>query len=295
MKRCVMISAIVAAAGATAMAQDGSNIQADAAANSLALLGVQDTPTGFGNAVGGGQDSAGGSEVNAMWGTISGGKLLLSVTGNLEANFNKLWIFFDAVAGGENTLLNDNVDGGFGEINNMAGLTFDTGFEPDHFLRMEVGGGFGGIRFGDLIDNTGGDVWTFNGTGDLPLATGVGGFGIVSGWNNANILGVDGASAAGALTADLGWEFEIDLMAAFGIADASAIGVSVILSNDNGGFLSNQVLGETGVGGAGNLGGGAGVNFNQYLGNQFAVVVPTPGAFALLGLGGLAAARRRRG
>ena len=285
MKTVATVAVLAATAGLASAQIDGVDVGAG-----RSLLGVQDTFTEFGNAVGGGQDSAGGSEANSLWASLSGGTLEIGIAGNVEGNFNKIWIFLDAVAGGENVLANDNVDGGFGEINAMAGLTFDAGFEPA--IRAEVGSGFFGIRYADLIDNTGGDIFTGGGPGDLPLAGAAGGFGITSGWDNSNVLGVDGASAAGALTATTGFEFSIDMLAAFGEIP-SQVGISVIISNDNGGFLSNQVLGETGIGGGGNLGGGANVNFNNIAGNQFAVI-PAPASMALLGMGGLVAARRRR-
>lgn len=251
-------------------------------------LAVQDTATQFGDATGGGQDSAGGSELNAAYGYIDGGILYLGLTGNLEGNFNKMWIFIDAVAGGENTLAGDNVDGGFNEINSL-GYTFDAAFEPDHGIRLEVGGGFLGIRGFDLIDNTGGDIWTAGGTGDLPLSTGVGGFGVQTGWDNSNTLGVTGSDASGALSATTGIEFAIDMAAFFG-ATPGSVKVMAVISNDNGGFTSNQVLG--GVGGANNLGGAP--NFENIAGDQFFTVIPAPASVALLGLGGVAALRRRR-
>ena len=70
----------------------------------------------------------------------------------------------------------------------------------------------------------------------------------------------------------------------------SSVGVSVFISNDAGGFVSNQVLG--GIGGADNLGNG--IDFNNIDGDQFFTVVPAPASAALIGLGGLVATRRRR-
>ncbi len=286
MKMFAKAFAIVAIAAAPVAAQpiDGQMVGGT-------LLATQDTPTGFGNAVGGGQDSAGGSELNQMFGSISGGTLNLGLTGNLEGNFNKLWIFFDAVPGGENVLANDNNDGGFNEINNLAGLTFDNGFEPDHGIRIEIGGGFYAIRQFDLLDNTAGDIATGGGPGDLPLNAVAGGFGTTVGWDNSNVLGVDGASAANAATATKGWEFAIDLNSFFGTL-TNSIGVSAFVSNDGGSFLSNQVL--PGIGGGPNLEGPANVNFNNIPGNQFATIVPEPATLSLLGLGAIALIRRRR-
>ena len=46
----------------------------------------------------------GGSELDAAYARVSGGRLYLMLTGNHESNFNKLDVFIDSVVGGENTL-----------------------------------------------------------------------------------------------------------------------------------------------------------------------------------------------
>jgi hypothetical protein len=283
----VLAAALLALAPtfAHAVVLDGANIPGEG----LTLRATQDTPTGFGNATGGGQDSAGGSELNALYADIDGGVLTIGITGNLEGNFNKFFLFIDAVPGGENVLANDNVDGGFNEINNMAGLAFAGGATMDHGLRFEIGGGFYGVRQFDLINNTGGDVATGGGPGDLPLA-GVGSGGITVGWNNSNVLGVDGASAAGALSATTGWEISIDLVQAYGFSQGD-INLAMVVTNGDAGFLSNQSL--PGLNGAGNLGSGNGQTLPIV--TVPGSPVPEPGAVALCGLAmaGLASIRRQ--
>lgn len=289
MRKCMMIGASLALVAGSASAQvDGQNV-----GDGLTLRAVQDQATSFGNATGGGQDSAGGGELNALYGDISGGMLNLGITGNIEANFNKFFIFFDTKSGGENVAQSDNVSGGFNSINGLAGLTWDAAFSPDYALVLEVGGGFGSIRYADLQANTGGDVWTFSGPGDLPLVNAAGGFGITAGWDNSNVLGVDGSDASGALTATTGFEFVIDMAVAFGDGSLSSLAVSAFYANGDANFLSSQLLGESNSGTSGNLGPAADIDFNNIAGNQF-VVIPAPGSAALLGLGGLLAARRRR-
>lgn len=289
MKYVKCSAAVVAMCAGAAFAQlDGMNIGAG-----MTLLGVQDTPTGFGNATGGGQDSAGGGELDSMWASLGGGTLNVSIAGNIEGNFNKMLIFLDTKAGGENTLLGDNVMGGFNEINNMAGMTFDAGFSPDYAVQFEIGAGFFSVRMADLQGNTGGDIWTGGGPGDLPMVNAAGGFGVTFGWDNSNVLGVDGASAAGALTATTGFELSFDTLTSFGDGALSTVGMMAIYGNSGLDFMSNQVLGDAGLGGAGNLGNVSQFDFGSVAGNQFSVI-PAPASMALLGIGGLAAIRRRR-
>ncbi|MEO0515182.1 MAG: PEP-CTERM sorting domain-containing protein [Planctomycetota bacterium] len=284
-------SVALAGGASAAITLDGQGIPSEG----LALLATQSDPTTFGDAVGGGQDSAGGGELNQIFGGFDAmtGKIELGITGNVEGNFNKLWVFFDAVAGGENVLLNDNADGGFGEINNMAGLTFDAGFTADHGLRFEVGDGFFGVNRFDLIDNTGSSVVSGGGPGDLPLSDGNAGGDVVVGWDNSNVLGVDGASAAGAATATTGIELSIDVAALFGAAQ-SDVNIAVFYGNGDGSFISSQVLAPSATGD--NLGTSSAIDFSGIAGNQFVTIsnVPEPASLALVALGGVAMLGRRR-
>lgn len=290
-------SAVVTCAliSSAALAQfDGVNIQSDAALGGYSLLATQNTQTQFGNAAGGSQNSGGGSELNGMWAGISGGNLLLSLSGNLEANFNKMWIFLDARVDGENVLDNLNQDGGFNEIQNFAGMRFDAGFSPETALRFEVGDGFLGIRYADLASNVGGDILTAGGTGSLPLNNAVGNFGVTVGWDNTNGAGVDGgngfiADPGVALTADTGFELSIPLNFLGEVVDQVCI--AAMISNGDGGFLSNQVL--PGIGGGDNLGFPGAVDFHNIAGDQFACI-PEPTSLGLLLVGVAAGLIRRR-
>lgn len=274
--------ALTLAGLAQAATLDGANIPSEG----LTLRATQDTPTQFGNSSGT-QGSNGGSELNQLFADLDGTTLKLGITGNLEGNFNKFFIFFDGVAGGESVLANDNVDGGFNEINNMAGLAFAGGASMDHGLRFEVGGGFYGVRKFDLIDNTGSDVVTGPGFGSLPISN-VGSGGVLVGWDNGNTMGVDGGSAAGAATATTGFELSIDLATFFGEIPSS-VGVSMIITSGDAGFLSNQSL--PGLAGAGNLGSGAG----DTLPVLTLVAIPEPTSALLVGvaLAGFAARHAR--
>lgn len=291
MKSFLVISALALSAGA-ALAQSGSNIQADAATLGAPLVSVQLNGTQFGNSSGT-QNSNGGSELNAAWGNIAAGKLNLLMTGNLEANYNKMWIFFDDGSAGVNQLAGGYSDGGFNEINNMTGLRFDNGFNASRGMRLEVGPGFLGIRGFTLNGAPGYDIFTAGGPGSLALSNVVGANGVNLGWDNSNALGVDSGSAAGALSASTGWNFSIDLATYFGNAGLSSVKVMAFITSGDAGFASNQFLGSLPAG-YGNLGGLGGHDFNNDVGEQFFTIVPAPGAISLLGLAGLAAARRRR-
>jgi len=291
MKTIVSLLAVVGIAGIAA-AQSGSGIQAQAAGAGAPLLAVQGNATQFGDSSGT-QASNGGSELDAAWGTISGGDLNLFLTGNLEGNFNKMWVFFDSGAGGVSQLAGGYSDGGFNEINNMTGLTFDAGFTPERGIRLEVGGGFLGVRGFTLDGAAGYDVFTSGGFGTLPLSNIAGASGVNFGWDNSNAVGVTGGSAAGALTADSGLAFNIDLATYFGNGSINEVRVMAFITSGDAGFASNQFLGSLPAG-FGNLGGLGQTNLGNFDGNQFFTVVPAPGAAALLGLGGLMIARRRR-
>ncbi len=99
-------------------------------------------------------DWAYGSEINNMRVFLDepNNKLWVFLAGNMEGNFNKLVMFFDSQPGGQNVIRDDNVDISFNAINNMAGITFDAGFEPDYWMDFNQGvdGGTGALqRFAD--------------------------------------------------------------------------------------------------------------------------------------------------
>ncbi len=80
---------------------------------------------------------------------VPNSKLYLFIGGNLELNFNKLNLFFDVQPGGQNVLRDDNVDISFNGLNSMAGVTFDSAFEPDYWMNINRGvdGATGDVLF----------------------------------------------------------------------------------------------------------------------------------------------------
>ncbi|MBL8764932.1 MAG: hypothetical protein JNM07_11745 [Phycisphaerae bacterium] len=145
-----MTAAMLAAAAGTAMA----NPTVDGVLNSgegYTLVAVQTNGTQFGDSNLAQQFGANGSEIGATYAVISGGRLYLMFTGNLESNYNKLEVFFDCTSGGQNTLRGDNVDLDYNGLNRMGddgssggnGLKFDSPFEADYWLGVTIGGGGG--------------------------------------------------------------------------------------------------------------------------------------------------------
>ena len=282
------------------------------------------------------QGNLGGSELDAAYAKVEDGRLFLMFTGNHEPNFNKLDIFIDSVAGGENTLSAtpdyDFFDpggcggGGCWISTNLNGLTFDAGFEADYHLFSRWGGGPSAYE-ADFVNRQGG------GSASVPGSTGVGSApaGLVStgsipagnvgpnasgtalsqnldfAINDNNALGVLGGTAAADPGGGRGRHDRDGILHRSGRhrnpAHGDAILISAMINNGDHNFLSNQILGGLpapqgnlgGDGGGGFIGDLAGVDFNQFGGDQyFRVIVPEPSSLVLLGLGALALLRRRR-
>ena len=290
MKRLLYIATSVLAvscfaipAGAISLTLDGANIPSEPWVAGD-LKATQLNPTGYGDS-GGGVAGGGGSELNRLWSNFDTTTRILSIgiTGNVEVNFNRLYILFDAEAGGENVLAADNVDGAPGT--GIAGLanrfTFPGGVTMDHGLMIAVNNANAGfapvdthyVNFFNLITNTVSLVETGPpGIASFPFVNVGGANGIHVGWDNSNALGVTVADASTANTATSGFEIAIDTTIAFpGIQNE--VKMVAYISGDNGSSLSNQSLPSFPAGTV-NLGGGS-YTYPQVI-TQFIGTPPPP-------------------
>ena len=243
------------------------------------------------------------SELDAAYASVEGGTLYLMLTGNLQNNFNRLNIFIDSQAGGQNVLQNNANFGGTNPENDNwagkhAGMTFDSGFEADYMLILRNGNS-GGNRFDIDYAVGGGGLGNFVAAGNVfgGSLTGANASALSNGigvaFNNSNVGGVlDGTGAANqaaALAVTTGVELAIPLSTIGN--PVGAFKISAMINGANHDYLSTQFL--SGVpAGTGNLGGDgaggftgslSGIDLNQVAGNQYFRVVPEPASLVMLG------------
>jgi hypothetical protein len=198
-----------------------------------------------------------------------------------------------------------------------GGSVLDPLFNPDLALEINAAGGID--YFVNIIDLTlpnDGDpdidrFLGFNAIGgsptsnnysrvDVDSAKGHGGP-VVHAFDNSNVLGVSDSSAAAALTATTG--LELLLSAEFLASDPGhSIKGLAFITNGGGEYLSNQFLGQAGLGSsaepgsAGGIGGLPLFDAREFAGNQFFVIsIPEPGGLSLVGcVASLWLSRKRR-
>lgn len=320
---------LLAVAGTAASAEAAIVVDGTLDAAYGAAKAVQAVQTQFGNASDP-NGTGGGGELNAGYAVVRGNRLFVTLTGNQEGNFNKVSVFIDSVAGGENTL-DGSLAYDFGDVSsNFGGLTFDSGFEADYHLFGRWGGGAYELDIANRAGSTPGSELGNSGVATTGAGGGVqsgsilaggtattgaeaGGFltrDVPFGFNNTNTGGVgEGAAAAdqaAAAAVTTGLEFSIALADLGNPGIGDEIKIHAAYGNGDNNFHSNQILGslaapQSNLGGDGGgtfTGNLSGIDFNQFAGDQFfSVVVPEPASAAVLLAAAAAAltARRRIG
>jgi len=263
---------------------------------------TQTINTGFGDSTVGNGTSAGGSELDAGYGVVSGGNLNLFLSGNLEDNGNGLNVYVDDGRVGQGVLAVPAT----GRLVNANGSAFSPGFLATFAMDASDSSTAATIEEYTL---TAPGVLSGGPVGSIPLTGGVGsgkpGVSTI-GWNNTNIstmgLGAPNAAAnqANADAVATGFEISIPLSVL-----GNPTGPLLVLADINGNpdnFLSNQFLPGLPVGTA-NVGGGGpfsvtGVdgafNFANTPGEFFTVAVPEPASMCLVGGAAMMLCIRRR-
>ncbi len=241
-------------------------------------LAIQTVNTGFGDNF---------SEWNAAYAYVRNGRLHLMLTGNLEANYNKLEIFIDSTNAVATNVLET---AGNDESGVMNGLVFDAGFSPDYHLIARRGSG---NRFDLDIANLAtkafsyhGDVFGGSMEGSAMTGSGAGNASPIGiAYDNGNTAGVTGGDTAADTEAAAAVTTGLELSIALSDLGnpSGSIRLAVMQNSSSHNYLSNQILGglpapqgNLGGDGAGNFTGSlAGIDFNNFAGEQFfTVAVP---------------------
>jgi hypothetical protein len=221
------------------------------------------------------------NELNAAYTCITNGRLYLMLTGNIENNWNKLEIFFDSTDAVQTNVL-DTVDWEGGQ--NLDGLTFDVGFEPDYHCFFRRGDGqayFNLINLATEDDSSFDSLFAEEGS----ATTGIGNannYALKIAYTNANTGGVTNGTAAAAdqhwTNSLYGLELSIDLR---DLGDPSGtVKIAAVINNGDRNYLSNQMLAGLPAG-TDSLGGDMvggwdgdlnGIDFTALAGDQFAGV-----------------------
>lgn len=295
---CSIAALVVASAfgaPASAVSLDGSIV-----GDNYSTRALQTIQTGFGG---------GFNELAGAYARVQGGNLNIAITGKIES-FNKLMLFIDTGAGGENVLTQSTGSGGNnvasdGWADKMGGFAFDNSVSPNYLL-LSRAGNFGGDKFDfnfSTVGSTAVDEETFDifGGSQTGSNASVGASGIGVAYDNSLTGGSIGATAGdpaispGSITSGL--EFVIPL-AAIGNPNIADIRVTAFLNNGGFDFAANQTLGGLPLG-FGNLGGdGSGgtshIDLGSFAGKQFFTIIPEPASVMLMGLGSLMMLGRRR-
>ncbi len=192
-------------------------------ANANSLVATQRIHTSFGNAIAGTITSTqAGSELDQLFVRTDAQFLQVGLSGNLEQNGNKLYLFVDAdPLLGESVLDSNGLPtDGFNWLRTWTGRIFEPGFAPEHAYVINNGGGTMFLDHYELLTDTKtflGQVIVGSGSGVVddtdPAASNANGDQFAL--DNSNVLGVLGVGSMGGLgnptTATTGLEAKISL------------------------------------------------------------------------------------
>lgn len=248
-------------------------------------LAIQTINTGFGDSTGaGGGDDLNGSELDAAYGTVSGGNLYLFLAGDIQGGTsqNSIQVF---IGGGGATSGESALSTTVSPLSNMNGSTF--GFNATFGLTLND---YNGTIYTDAANlQTGGGTGGY--VGAVGLSGGIGSgtitgstFSFQEALNNTQVstMGASGTALSGATSGantTTGLEFDIPL-ADLGTISGN-IDVIADINNGNVNYLSNQFLPGLGVG-TGNLG-----TTDFTTPGYFIVPVPEPSSWALMAVSGI--------
>jgi len=228
------------------------------------------------------------AELDGAYGYVDGGALHLLLTGNLVLGWTiegvEVWqpvdLFLDTCPGGQNVLLANNAvaQPNLYDVNRLAGLRFDPGFEPDWWFTL----GGSGAYFPNLaaamaeLPTAGAGAGAVLGTTtsgqSLALSGGTNPFGISAALDDSNTVGVThGCGAWSGPEISSGVEWVIPL-AAIG-NPTGCIRVCAMLTTGDHSQLHNQVLGPLPPGTC-DLGAAAAADFGAIAGEQWFTVCP---------------------
>jgi hypothetical protein len=300
LSKTILIASSIVVSAALVTSVRAQNLNGTLSGFYGSALAVQTINTGFGNSAGGG-DATGGSELDAGYGTISGGNLYLFLSGAFENNGNHLNIFIGSSdVAGQNTLnISPSTE------SSMNGSLFSPGFNPNYMIDVND---FSGTAYTDGFSLPNGGTASQAFLGGVPSQAS----GVYSNWNLGpfslalnntltSTMGAAGAALSGATSgtnATTGIELTIPL-ATIG-SPSGAVMVMADINGGGDGYLSNQFLpglavGTGNVGGGGPYtGGGSGqFNFGSTPGQYF-TIVPEPSTIGLVVVGLLGALGLRR-